>query len=297
VTQGFSQIDSVDYDDTYTPVAQLPSSRAIIAMANHLSLELHQVDIKGVYLNGELNDNEVLYMHHPPGYKPRNAGTCVLRLRKTLYGLKQSGRCWYQKLSRTFVSLKFSKCSVNQAIFYKQNKSKNKVTVIMVHVDDCTITASNICLIEKFKAGLCEHIEVTDLSKLHWMLGMEIKQDHEANIVHLSQRAYINSILHRYNFDKLKPLSAPMDPSIQLMSDQSPMTTAEHVIMHDKPYCEAVSTLNWATLTIQPDIVFAVATVAHFTSNPGIPHWEAVKQIFHYLNSMHGLWLTYRETS
>jgi hypothetical protein len=175
VAQGFSQIDGVDYDDTYAPVAQLPSSRAIIAMANRLSLELHQVNIKGAYLNGELNDNEVLYMQHPPGYKPRDAGTCVLRLRKTLYGLKQSGRCWYQKLSSIFDSLKFSKCSVDQAIFYKQNKSKNEVTVVAVHVDDCTIAASNIRLINEFKAGLHEHVEVTDLGELHWMLGVEIK--------------------------------------------------------------------------------------------------------------------------
>jgi hypothetical protein len=62
--------------------------------------------------------------------------------------------------------------------------------------------------------------------------------------MHLSQHAYINSILHCYNFDKLKPLSAPMDPSIQLTSDQSPTTTAEHTIMHDKPYHEAIGTLN-----------------------------------------------------
>jgi hypothetical protein len=95
VAQGFSQINGVDYDDTYAPVARLPSSRAIIAMANRLSLELHQVDIKGAYLNGELNNNEVLYMHHPPGYKPRDARAHVLRLRKTLYGLKQSGQRWY----------------------------------------------------------------------------------------------------------------------------------------------------------------------------------------------------------
>jgi hypothetical protein len=81
------------------------------------------------------------------------------------------------------------------------------------------------------------------------------------------------------------------------MSDQSSATMAEHAIMHDKPYHEAVSTLNWAALTTQPDITFAVATVAHFASNPGIPHWEAVKQIFHYLNGMHDLWLTYGETS
>jgi hypothetical protein len=95
--------------------------------------------------------------------------------KKTLYGLKQSGQRWYQKLSSIFDSLKFSKCSVNQAVFYKQNKSKNEVTIIVVHVNDCTITASNICLIEEFKAGLHKHIKVMDLSELHWMLGMEIK--------------------------------------------------------------------------------------------------------------------------
>jgi hypothetical protein len=91
VAQGFSQIGGVDYDDTYTPVARLASSRAIIAMANCLDLLLHQVNIKGAYLNGELNDNEVLYMHHLPSYKPRDAGNCMLHLKKTLYGLKQSG--------------------------------------------------------------------------------------------------------------------------------------------------------------------------------------------------------------
>ena len=62
-------------------------------MSNHLGLELHQVDIKGVYLNGELNDNEVLYMQHLSGYKPCDARNQVLRLKKMLYGLKQSGQC------------------------------------------------------------------------------------------------------------------------------------------------------------------------------------------------------------
>ena len=87
---------------TYTPVACLASSRAIIAMANRLNLELHQVDIKGAYLNGELQENKVLYMQHLPGYKSSNAGKCVLHLVKTLYSLKQSGCCWYQKLSSIF---------------------------------------------------------------------------------------------------------------------------------------------------------------------------------------------------
>ena len=71
------------------------------------------------------------------------------------------------------------------------------------------------------------------------MLGVEIKRDREAKTVHLSQGAYIDSILRRYNFDELKPLSTPMDPSIRLTSEQSPATTAEHAIMRDKPYREA----------------------------------------------------------
>ena len=197
VAQGFSMITGVNYDDTYAPVARLASSRAIIAMANQLGMLLHQVDIKGAYLNGELNENEVLYMHHPPGYKPRDAGNRVLRLKKTLYGLKQSGRRWYQKLSSIFDSLSFSKCSVDQAVFFKQNKPQNELTVVTVHVDDCTIAASTLRLIEDFKAGLREHVEVTDLGELHWMLGVEIRRDSEAWTIHLSQRAYIDSIIHR----------------------------------------------------------------------------------------------------
>jgi len=87
VTQGFSQISSVDYDNTYMLVAKLTSMRAVIVMANCLGFEMHQIDIKSAYLNGELQDNKVLYMQHPPGYKSPNAGMRVL---------SRSGHCVFQ---------------------------------------------------------------------------------------------------------------------------------------------------------------------------------------------------------
>ena len=130
-----------------------------------------------------------------------------------------------------------------------------------MHVDNCTIAASSLSLIEDFKAGLQEHVKVTNLGELHWMLGVEIKRDHEANTIYLSQCTYINSILRCYNFKDLKPLSTPMDPFFRLTPDQAPATTAEHAAMHDKPYREAVGAFNWAALTTRPDITFAVATV------------------------------------
>jgi hypothetical protein len=87
-----------------------------------------------------------------------------------------------------------------------------------------------------------------------------------------------------------------MDPSIHLTMEQAPQSAAKAAIMCDKPYCEAISALNWAALATRPDITFAVATVARFASNPGIAHWEAIKRIFRYLAGMHDLWLSYGET-
>jgi len=92
VAQGFSQIPGVDYFNTFAPVAWLASIRTILAFAVSEDLETSQIDIKGAYLNGELASDKVIYMCQPPGYAK---GLFVCKLRKTLYGLKQSGRRWY----------------------------------------------------------------------------------------------------------------------------------------------------------------------------------------------------------
>src|SRR6266404_5346884 len=211
VAQGYTQVEGVDYFDTYAPVTRLASSRAIIAMANRIGMELHQVDIKGAYLNGELGTDEVLYMRHPPGYPEPGANGCVLRLRKSLYGLKQAGRRWYQKFTQILNKLGFKQCKVDQAVFYKSDKIAVTVVAvhvddctIAVHVDDCTIAATNMAAIDTFKGGLRKYVEVTDLGELHWMLGIEVRQDRTGGTIHLSQQAYINLILWRYSFDDAK---------------------------------------------------------------------------------------------
>jgi len=161
-----------------------------------------------------------------------------------------------------------------------------------VHVDDCTIAASTIRLVDDLKDGLRKHVEVTDLGALHSMLGLEILRDREGRTIHLSQRAYIDAILRRFNFDDLKPLSTSMDTQIRLTSEQSPKGAAEFAAMRDVPYREAVGALNWAALATRPDIAFAVATVARFAANPGPVRWEAVTRIYRYLAGTRNLWLS-----
>jgi hypothetical protein len=295
VAQGFSQVEGVDYFDTYAPVARLASSHAVIVMANRLGLELHQVNIKGAYLNGELEANEVLFMRHSPGYREDATG-CVLRLRKSLYGLKQAGQRWYQKFTQILSTLGFQQCKVDQAVFYKHIKTPCSIIVIAVHVDDCTIAASSTAAVDALKVGLRKHVEVTDLGKLHWMLGIEVRRDRVGGTVHLSQRSYIDTIIRHYGFSDAKPVSTPFDTQVRLTLEQALADVAEFAVMCDVPYREAVGALNWAALATRPDIAFAVATVARFSANPGMVHWNTVKRIFRYLVGTCDLWLSYGET-
>ena len=154
VAQGFSQVPGVDYFDTFAPVARLASIRTVLALAAREDMELHQIDIKGAYLNGELTSDEVIYMRQPPGYESREYPHHICRLCKTLYGLKQSGRSWYQKLVKILIhSLGFTRCKVDQAVFFKSS-ADGKLTIIVVHVDDCTIAASTYELVSDLKARM-----------------------------------------------------------------------------------------------------------------------------------------------
>jgi hypothetical protein len=217
VAQGFSQIPGVDYFDTFTPVARLASIRTVLAFAATEDLEIGQIDIKGAYLNGELTDNEHIYMRQPPGYAQ---GPLVCKLHKTLYGLKQSGRHWYQKLVEIMTALKFMRGEVDQAVFYRRDVGKGILIIVLVHVDNCSIVATTQPLIDRFKIEIRKHVEITDLGALHWILGVEVRRIREERKILLSQRSYIDSILRCYGFDDLKPISTPMDPNIRLTSAQ-----------------------------------------------------------------------------
>jgi hypothetical protein len=164
---------------------------------------------------------------------------------------------------------------------------------ILIHVDDCTIAATTITLIERFKVEIAKHVEISDLGELHWLLGIKIRHERDKRSIHLSQCSYIDSILHRYNLQDLKPVSIPMEMSIRLLTSQSPATTAKFAQMCDVPYHEAISSLMYASLGTCPDILFAVQTVSRFLKKPGPAHWAAVKRIFRYLKGTRDLWLSF----
>jgi len=165
--------------------------------------------------------------------------------------------------------------------------------ILAVHVDDCLVTGSSQVLLDGFKTEINTKYKMTDLGPCKWLLGIKIDRDFELRTIALSQHAYIESILTRFNFDDLKPSAIPMDPSAPLLKSQSPTTLTGVARMKNVPYREAVGSLMYASMGTRPDITFATSTVAQYLENPGWEHWEAVKRIFRYLKGTKDLKLVF----
>jgi len=184
-----------------------------------------------------------------------------------------------------------SRCEVDQAVFYRVEGAE--LIVVVAHVDDLTIVASSVMLIEEVKAKLRIELEITDLGEIHWILGLTVQRDRTLRTISLGQQSYIEAILQRFGLENARTLAMPMDPHVHLSSSQSPTTQAEFAAMRDVPYREAVGSLMYVSLGTRPDITYAVGIVSKFNDKPGLAHWTAVKRIFAYLAGTRTLRLTY----
>jgi hypothetical protein len=94
VAQGYTQVEGIDFDETFAPVARLESIRVLLAIACHLGFKLYQMDVKSAFLNGLLQ--EEVYVEQPKGFQDPSHPDHVYKLKKALYGLKQAPRAWYE---------------------------------------------------------------------------------------------------------------------------------------------------------------------------------------------------------
>ena len=168
-----------------------------------------------MFLNGKLDEGEDLYMELPPGYKvnkgPRNA---VVKLHVALYGSKQGALKWYLELCSSLKELRLGCVHLDWGIFYAH--IRHNILILASHVDNRTLTGSSCELMGLFKNEIMGRYKITDLGLISWVLGMKVIQDHVTQTISLSQEPYIDAIITKYNFANLKPISIPMDPSIQL---------------------------------------------------------------------------------
>uniref|UniRef100_A0A1X7UK39 Reverse transcriptase Ty1/copia-type domain-containing protein n=1 Tax=Amphimedon queenslandica TaxID=400682 RepID=A0A1X7UK39_AMPQE len=173
---------------------------------------IHQMDVVTAFLNGTLE--EEMYMEQPPGYVREGKEQLVCK-QKSLYGLKQSSRCWNTVFKNHMESINFNQCSAEPCIFVRR---EGELSIIAVYVDDLIVITSIPQLMKNIKGDLAARFRMKDLGNLHQSLGMTIAYDEEG-CLWLHQRQYISSLLERYGLSEAKVSATPADTNVKLVKE------------------------------------------------------------------------------
>ncbi|CAM8900416.1 unnamed protein product [Rhodiola kirilowii] len=206
VAKGFNQKKGIDFKETFYPVSTKDSFRIIMELTAHFDLELHQMDVKTGFLNGDID--EVIYMVQPENFECGDSKNMVCKLRKSIYGLKQASCHWYFKFYQVIISYGFEANLMDACEYHKFCGSK--FIFLVLYVDDILLATNDVMLLHDTKKFLSNNFEMKDFGEASFVIGVQIHRDHSKGILGLSQRTYIENILQRYGLQNCKPGDTPV---------------------------------------------------------------------------------------
>ncbi|GJV88812.1 retrotransposon protein, putative, ty1-copia subclass [Tanacetum coccineum] len=235
VIQGFRQREGLDYFDTYSPVTRITSIRTIIAIAALRNLEIHQMDVKTAFLNGDLE--EEIYMNQPEGFIAPGQEGKVCRLVKSLYGLKQAPKQWHQKFDHTMLESGFKINECDKCVYVKDTSAG--YVILCLYVDDMLIVGSNDKIIRSTKDMLKSKFDMKDMGLADVILGIKIIRTQNGLV--LSQAHYVDKILNTHNAGDSGQARTPIDTSTR--SDLA------YAVSRLSRYTSNLSYAHWKAIT------------------------------------------------
>ena len=282
VVKDYSQRKGLDYDEIYAPVVRFETIRLLIALAALKDWQIHRLDVKSAFLNGEIK--EVTYVKQPEGFLVKGKEGWVLRLKKALYGLKQAPRAWYFKLHSCLHSLGFIKSAYEQSLYL--NKSIDAILIVGVYVDDLIVTGSSLAVIEDFKAEMARAFDMSNLGSLSSYLRIEVKQGKD--FIFLSQMAYAQKILQHAKLGECNSAITPLEARAQFTYEEGKSTVNSTI------YRSLIGSLRYLTHT-RPDLLFAVGIFSRHMEHPTQEHYIGVKRVLRYLKGTEDYGLFYKK--
>jgi hypothetical protein len=204
VAKGYSQVEGLDFDETYAPVARLQSIRILLAYATYHGFKLYQMDVKSAFLNGPIK--EEVYVEQPPDFEDSEYPNHVYKLSKALYGLKQAPRAWYECPRDFLITNGFKVGKVDPTLFTKI--VAKDLFICQIYVDDIIFGSTNKSTCEEFSRIMIHKFEMSMMGELKYFLGFQIKQLQEGTFI--SQTKYIQDILQKFGMKDGKPIKTPM---------------------------------------------------------------------------------------
>nr|GEU30966.1 retrovirus-related Pol polyprotein from transposon TNT 1-94 [Tanacetum cinerariifolium] len=279
VAKGYAQEESIDFEESFTPVAHLEAIRIFIAYAAYKSFPIYQMDVKTTFLNGPLK--EEVYVAQPDGFVDTDHPEKVYRLRKALYGLKQAPKAWYDELSKFLISKGFTKGIIDPTLF--TIRYGEDILLVQIYVDDIIFGFTNPKYSKRFEKLMHSRFEMSLMGEMKFFLGLQIHQSPSG--IFINQAKYTLEILHKLGMDKGQSIGTPIATKPKLDADLSgnPVDQTDY---HSK-----IGSLMYLTSS-RPDIVQAVCFCARYQSRPPEKHLKEVKRIFRYFRvTVHmGLW-------
>ena len=263
-----------------------------MALVAQFDLELHQMVVKTAFLNGDLNED--VYMTQPEGFVVEGKEHLACRLKKSIYGLKQTSRQWYLKFDKIIRAFGFTENVKDNCIYVKFKGSR--FTILVLYVDDILLACSDKDMLHETKNFLSSNFDMKDLGEASYVLGIEIYRDRSKGMLGLSQKAYFERVLKKYNLHKCSPSPAPIVKGDKFGTFQCPRNQIEIDQMKSVPYASAVGSIMYAQVCTRPDLAFVTGMLGRFQSNPGPDHWKAAKKVLRYMQGTKDYMLTYRRS-
>jgi hypothetical protein len=279
VAKEYSQVEGLDFDETYAPIARLESIRILLAYATYHDFKLYQMDVKSAFLNGPIK--EEVYVEQPPGFEDSEYPNHVYKLSKALYGLKQALRAWYECLRDFLITNGFKVGKAGPTLFTKT--IAKDLFVCQIYVDDTIFGSTNESTCEEFSRIMIQKFEMSMMGELKYFLGFQVKQLQDGTFI--SQTKYIQDILTKFRMKDAKPIKTPMGTNGHLDLD----TRGKSV--DQKVYRSMIGSLLYLCAS-RPNIMFSVCMCTRFQADHMEVHLRAVKIIMRYLvyTPKFGLW-------
>ena len=247
------------------------------------------MDVKTAFLNGRLDED--IYMAQPEGFVNPQFPERVCKLQRSIYGLKQASRQWNKKFDEEIKKFGFTQNFDEPCVYHKVSGSNT--TFLVLYVDDILIMGNHIPSLNEVKEYLGNCFAMKDLGEAAYILGIKIDRDRSKRLIGLSQSAYMDKILKRFNMQNFKNGYLPIQVEHGLCSEMCASTPEEVAYMKKVPYASAVGSIMYAVRCTRPDVAFAQNLTSRYQQNSGKDHWHAVKNIFKYLRNTKDMFLVF----
>jgi len=244
-----------------------------MAIAAEFDLEILQYDVVGAFLNALISSSSTVLCDLPDGY--RKEGKCA-RLRRALYGLRESPLMWYKELSTSLERLGLTASKEEPCLFYNNDRS----IFILFYVDDILLMFKKAQEQEAMELieQLSEMYELDERGEVEWFLGVRVIRDRSNRTITLIQDNYIDKIAKRFDLHNTGRF-----PKVPLLSEELEKYEGEASKREIKDYQERVGSILYAAITLRPDVAFAASTLSRFLTNPSSKHLQAADQVIVYL--------------